>query len=291
MEIAAALDAARSLEGPLEVVSDSTYVVHCFRDRWWEGWLARGWKNSAKKDVANQDLWKPFIELYRADPTRVRFRWVKGHSGDPMNDLVDRLAVEAATTQRDREGNEPPDTLGPADRPRDSGLPAVAGHVVAVTGLRPPDLGGYSDNPVADKVRARLSEIVAAQAVLYPDLLVASGLGLGAEQLGAQAALDAGVPLLAVLAFPGVDEVWPAPSRQRFAELLAAATHTLTLQARRPTSKQQAGAALARRDEWLARNSAEALVVWDGNDANVGRTVRSLQDHLGEEQVWVLDPR
>jgi len=25
----------------------------------------------------------------------VSFRWVKGHSGDPMNDLVDRLAVAA----------------------------------------------------------------------------------------------------------------------------------------------------------------------------------------------------
>jgi uncharacterized phage-like protein YoqJ len=291
MEISAALDAVRSLEGPLEVVSDSTYVVHCFRDRWWEGWLARGWKNSAKKDVANQDLWKPFIELYRADPTRVRFRWVKGHSGDPMNDLVDRLAVEAATTQRDREGSEPPTALGPADRSPPSGAPALAGHVVAVTGLRPPELGGYSDNPVADKVRDRMREIVAAQASLHPDLIVASGLGLGAEQLGAQAALDAGVPLAAVLAFPGMDEVWPTPSRQRFADLLAAATQTVTLQAKRPTSKQQAGAALARRDDWLARHSAEALVVWDGDDATLGRTVRSLQDHLGEEQVWILDPR
>jgi ribonuclease HI len=26
----------------------------------------------------------------------VTFRWVKGHSGDVMNDLVDRLAVEQA---------------------------------------------------------------------------------------------------------------------------------------------------------------------------------------------------
>jgi ribonuclease HI len=25
----------------------------------------------------------------------VSFRWVKGHSGDPMNDLVDQLAVAA----------------------------------------------------------------------------------------------------------------------------------------------------------------------------------------------------
>ena len=35
--------------------------------------------------------------LSRGDVT---FRWVKGHGGDPMNDLVDRLAVEAAATQR-----------------------------------------------------------------------------------------------------------------------------------------------------------------------------------------------
>jgi ribonuclease HI len=34
----------------------------------------------------------------------VTFRWVKGHSGDRMNDLVDLLAVEAAQTQRGRSG-------------------------------------------------------------------------------------------------------------------------------------------------------------------------------------------
>src|SRR3954464_9322306 len=53
MEVHAVLDAVQTLGGPLGIVSDSTYVVHCFRDRWWEGWLARGWKNSAKKPVAN----------------------------------------------------------------------------------------------------------------------------------------------------------------------------------------------------------------------------------------------
>ena len=97
MEITAALEALRTL-GPdhdvIEVVSDSTYVVNCFRDRWWKGWLAKGWVNSQRKPVANRDLWEPFIELVRAHPG-VRFRWVKGHSGDPMNDLVDRLAVAA----------------------------------------------------------------------------------------------------------------------------------------------------------------------------------------------------
>lgn len=167
----------------------------------------------------------------------------------------------------------------------------IPGYLFTVTGLRPPDLGGYFDNPLAERVRARMAEIVAAQIVLHADLVVGSGLGLGAEQLGAQAALDAGVPLAAVLAFPGLEEVWPAPGRQRFADLLARAAHIVTLQGARPASKQQVGAALARRDEWLARHSSEALVVWDGKEANVGRTVRSLQDHLGEEQVWILDPQ
>lgn len=117
MEVTAVLEAVTSLEGPLEVVSDSTYVVNCFRDRWWEGWLRRGWTNSQKKAVANRDLWEPLIEVYRSDPGRLRFRWVKGHGTDAMNDLVDRLAVEAATMQVGRRGRGRPTQLGPADAP------------------------------------------------------------------------------------------------------------------------------------------------------------------------------
>jgi ribonuclease HI len=109
MEIQAALEAIRALSGggPMQVVSDSTYVVNCFRDRWWAGWMAKGWKNSQRKDVANRDLWEPLIELYR-ERGDIAFRWVKGHSGDAMNDLVDTLAVEAALTQGGRSGTEAP---------------------------------------------------------------------------------------------------------------------------------------------------------------------------------------
>ena len=47
-----------------------------------------------RKPVANRDLWEPLVGLYveRGD---VAFGWVKGHSGDQMNDLVDGLAVAA----------------------------------------------------------------------------------------------------------------------------------------------------------------------------------------------------
>ena len=104
MELTAALMAVRALGDPAEalvVVSDSTYVVNCFRDRWWEGWIARGWKNSQRKDVANRDLWEPLIERYRT-LGNVSFRWVKGHGLDQMNAFVDELAVEAALTQKAR---------------------------------------------------------------------------------------------------------------------------------------------------------------------------------------------
>lgn len=97
MEVRAVLEAVRALPGPLEVRSDSKYVVDCFADRWYEGWFARGWRNSQRKPVANRDLWEPLLEevLGRGEIT---FTWVKGHSGDPMNDYVDELAVAASLT-------------------------------------------------------------------------------------------------------------------------------------------------------------------------------------------------
>jgi ribonuclease HI len=117
MELRAVLAAVTTIEGPLEVVSDSTYVVNCFKNRWWEGWERKGWKNSKREDVANQDLWRPLIGLYKEDMARLQFRWVKGHAGDVMNDLVDRLAVEAAARQQGRSGTGRPGRLGPADEP------------------------------------------------------------------------------------------------------------------------------------------------------------------------------
>ncbi|MCU4184270.1 hypothetical protein K6U06_07845 [Acidiferrimicrobium sp. IK] len=318
MEVQAVLEAVTTLDGPVDVVSDSTYVVNCFRDRWWEGWLRRGWTNSQKKPVANRDLWEPLIDAYRADPQRLQFRWVKGHSGDPMNDVVDRLAVAAATAQVGGRGDTPPTVLGPADfpvrrqpaarlsQPAAAGSPAAgaaagpsqpaateppAGHRIVVTGLKPPALGGYDDPPAAKVARARLAEIVAAKAELHPDLVVMTGMGLGAEQLGAEAAADAGVPFIAVLPFPEQQRMWSGEVQRRFASLLERAAGVTVLEGRAPENRQRAGGALARRDAWLARHADEAIVVWDGTDAAVGRALRSLQDHLGEENVWVLEVR
>jgi len=109
MELTAVLEAlrtnlpiARASLQRLVIVSDSTYVVNCFKDRWWVRWKANGWRNAKKEPVANDDLWRPLIEMYEglAVDERPDFQWVKGHSGDPMNDIVDALAVSATSSPR-----------------------------------------------------------------------------------------------------------------------------------------------------------------------------------------------
>lgn len=104
MELQAVLEALAALadSDPLEVVTDSGYIVNCFDQRWWEGWQRRGWRNAKKQPVKNQDLWAPLIEEVLA--RGVAFRWVKGHGGDRWNEAADLLATRAADLQRGSRG-------------------------------------------------------------------------------------------------------------------------------------------------------------------------------------------
>ena len=297
MEINAALDAVRTLAGPLLVVSDSKYVVDCHTARWYEKWEKKGWKNASGQPVKNQDLWKPLVELFHLRGDELRFRWVRGHDGDVMNDLVDGLAVEAARAQTGRNGAEPPTAVGAPDEPArqriapgaPAGSDAPVGHRVIVLGHRPPELGGYGDNPVAAGVRRKLAEILTGLQAVQTDLVVLTGLGLGAEQLGAEAAIQAGVPYVAVLAFPNPDNVWPAASRAAYRRLVASAASTITVSNAKPPSKQAAGIAIARRNDWLTARASGALIVWDGKDRALGDAVRALEQRIPDD-VWVIPP-
>jgi ribonuclease HI len=105
MEILAVIEALKdNPEGDIEIVSDSTYVVKCFQDSWHVGWKKRNWKNSQNQPVANRDLWEELFSLTIDIQRPVTFTWVKGHSGDPMNDFVDLLATTAADAQRESRG-------------------------------------------------------------------------------------------------------------------------------------------------------------------------------------------
>ena len=94
MELTAAACALESLTRPCRVIlhTDSEYVRNGIT-RWHIGWVRRNWRNAAGDPVANMDLWRRLLDAAR--PHQVEWLWVRGHSGDLMNDRVDTLATAA----------------------------------------------------------------------------------------------------------------------------------------------------------------------------------------------------
>ena len=94
MELTAAAAALEALTKPCRVVihTDSEYVKNGVT-RWHTGWVRRNWRNAAGDPVANMDLWRRVLDAVKAH--EIEWRWVRGHSGDVMNERADRLATEA----------------------------------------------------------------------------------------------------------------------------------------------------------------------------------------------------
>jgi len=84
-----ALESIKSDQAEVTVYSDSKYVVDAIEKGWVFAWVKKGFKK--KK---NPDLWKRFLKIYPRH--KVKFNWVKGHAGNPLNERCDQLAVDAA---------------------------------------------------------------------------------------------------------------------------------------------------------------------------------------------------
>ncbi len=242
MELQAVLEALLALPGEVVVHSDSTYVVNCFNEKWYEGWLARDWRTSQRKPVANRDIWQPLIELYLARPAEIAFVWVKGHSGDEMNDLVDRLAVAEATALK--EGQAKAAATEPVAGPPP---PWPVDRAVAVTGV-----GELDDD--------RIEELELAIDGLDPahDILV-SGLRRGTELTAAERALVLQVPLAVVLPFVDPASRWPRTDRERFQRAVDAASWVVTLEG----DSTAPATAVAARNRWIWEAVVGVIVVGD----------------------------
>ena len=90
MELLSVVEALKLLKEPCDVTiySDSKYVVDAVE----KGWLF-GWQKKNFKGKKNPDLWKLFLSEYNKH--KIRFKWVKGHSGNVYNERCDELAVKA----------------------------------------------------------------------------------------------------------------------------------------------------------------------------------------------------
>ena len=94
MELLAVITALEALKGAgheVAIYSDSKYVVDAVEKRWVFNWEKKGYK-----DKKNPDLWQRFLRIYRKHS--VKFHWVKGHAGNPLNERADELAVLAYQT-------------------------------------------------------------------------------------------------------------------------------------------------------------------------------------------------
>ena len=85
MELTAVLKGLEALKKPCHViiVTDSQNVI---------GWLLMGWK---RKDAGVRRLCAEIETVIEAKQLIVEYEKVKSHSGDPMNERADQLAVAA----------------------------------------------------------------------------------------------------------------------------------------------------------------------------------------------------
>ncbi|MDY6904055.1 MAG: ribonuclease H family protein [Thermodesulfobacteriota bacterium] len=94
MAVIVALKKLQAFEQPIVIHSDSRYVVDAINKRWVNRWKKAGWMVKDGSIRNNHDLWKKLLKLKKG--LDVEFRWVKGHAGDPLNEMVDKLAKDAA---------------------------------------------------------------------------------------------------------------------------------------------------------------------------------------------------
>jgi len=84
MELTALLEALKALKESglkLNIFSDSSYLINCFKNEWYVKWRSNGWKNSKKQPVENQDLWEKLLELLEKNDRE--FFLIKGHLSVP----------------------------------------------------------------------------------------------------------------------------------------------------------------------------------------------------------------
>ena len=98
MELIAAIETLKALKKFTEIciITDSNYVKKGITE-WLPSWKKNNWKTSGNKNVKNVDLWKAIDELNSKHS--IKWNWVKGHSGNPGNEMADELANFAISSK------------------------------------------------------------------------------------------------------------------------------------------------------------------------------------------------
>jgi len=93
MELMAVIEGLKALKKKgldVTVYSDSQYVVNTVEKGWLKNWIRTNFAGGKK----NKDLWLEYDRV--AKDFKVKFKWVKGHADNPLNNRCDQLATIAA---------------------------------------------------------------------------------------------------------------------------------------------------------------------------------------------------
>lgn len=90
MAVIAGLKALTKKHMPVDIYSDSQYVVKAVKEGWLQKWIRTNFAGGKK----NKDLWLAYHQL--SQDFNIRFHWVKGHAENPYNNRCDELATAAA---------------------------------------------------------------------------------------------------------------------------------------------------------------------------------------------------
>lgn len=80
-------------DNSITILCDSQYVINA-ATTWLAGWKKKNWRKSNGKPVLNVELIKKIDEEMQGRD--VKFEWIKGHSGHPLNEKADTLARDNA---------------------------------------------------------------------------------------------------------------------------------------------------------------------------------------------------
>ena len=91
MELTAVIESLKILKRSCYIIitTDSQYVKNGIT-KWIHNWKKNGWKTANKKDVKNKDLWVLLDQECKKH--KVKWEWIKGHSGHELNERADLLA-------------------------------------------------------------------------------------------------------------------------------------------------------------------------------------------------------
>ena len=93
MELLAVINALKEVGSvEIDIYTDSKYVKNGI-ESWIKNWKMNGWMTAAKQPVKNKDLWLELDTL--VTKKEIEWKWVKGHSNDHYNTIVDEAARKA----------------------------------------------------------------------------------------------------------------------------------------------------------------------------------------------------